>query len=478
MDILSFTTIILLLFIIVGAYLIVTNQTEGREKIILIVAVLISLIYIFMNLGIFNSYTETNSIPVNAYNIKKLTTVDTTSSSFSLSTWMYISEWDYGSKKTLFSMTNDKGIYNPSIILAPSTNDLIIKYYTSPSNTDITNKSSIETARTNKNIAKTNLEAALQRYKTAKYAFINASNAEIDTPTPQTTAATLTAIDELIASRKAYDGGSTTNYDDFTPNSNNYQTVYGKGIKNIDATKISAYVKEYSAKNGTLFSNTMLFETFKDLTANTITERDSESVTIVDITMPIPNDALYRYNDYDNIAAGIIYNERAFTKVNYITYLTDKHAYYNTSSLYNYVTKLSTLKSLTLNTTENVIGNYSLEKITIKDISIQNWVNVVVSFGDNKVNTHINGKLVDSHVSAGSAQVVTTTAKNSTLSWGGYTGYISASRYYPRFLTIREALNIYKEGFSDNLMGDFLNQYNAKITFSKNQIEKVSFPLI
>ena len=94
------------------------------------------------------------------------------------------------------------------------------------------------------------------------------------------------------------------------------------------------------------------------------------------------------------------------------------------------------------------------------------------------LDSYINGKLVDSHINNGSVQKVSETAKNTTLNWGGFTGYISSSRYYPYFLAPQEVWKIYTAGFSSNLLGNFLNQYNAKFTFSQNQVEKASFNII
>ena len=45
MDMLSFTTIILLLLITIGIYLSITNRVEGKTRIVIIIAVLICLIW-------------------------------------------------------------------------------------------------------------------------------------------------------------------------------------------------------------------------------------------------------------------------------------------------------------------------------------------------------------------------------------------------------------------------------------------------
>ena len=402
MDILSFTTIILMLFIIIGCYLIFTSQIEGRAKTIIIIAVFICFIYIFMNLNLFKSYTESKSSPVDAYTPQLVTKVDTTSSSFSLSTWIYITDWNSGVNKTIFSMTNPVvTTYSPKLTLGPYSNDLVITYYTTPSTVDSAKRDT--------------LNDVLQAYTDAKAAWIIASNNERDAsgnffsgvgegdigvsaaPAQLTAYATLKentddAADLVTTTRAAYDGGVVGTHTILIP----------------------------SAKSGTTPTTRIDAR---------ITESDLNKTTLPGYS----TSALKTYNDAKTATTQIEFTETT---------------------------------------------DFSKETITIKEISIQKWVNIVISFGDNTVDTYINGKLVDSHVSTGSVQHVSNVASDTTLSWGGFTGYISSSRYYPSFLPPQEAWNIYKAGFSDNLLGNFLNQYNAKFTFSQNQVEKVSFNII
>jgi len=427
MDIFSFTTIILMLFIIIGGYLIFTNQVEGRSKIIVIVAVFICFIYILMNLDIFKSYTETKSSPVDASTIQTVTKVDTTSTSFSLSTWIYITDWNSGTNKTLFSMTNDIA-NNPTITIGPYSNELVIKYYTSPSTTETDDWSSTtqlpllfaayNTAKQNWIIASNNERNTNGYYKLTVSSTLNEDkSANLSGPISTYSAATATALTALTNARKAYDGGNV----------------------GIGATY-----------------NTRIVPSNKNITTQA---QDAVGATpaIVEVSTIIPatvTDTLTISGDGIKTNAG--------------------------SGLYKYLNTPTNDQGSWAQDSLSVTGTStnSLETIKIKDISIQKWVNIVVSFGDNTVDTYINGKLVNSHVSTGSVQLVSTTAKSSTLSWGGFTGYISSSRYYPRFVSPQEAWNIYKSGFSDNLLGNFLNQYNAKFTFSQNQVEKASFNII
>jgi hypothetical protein len=400
MDILSFTTIILMLFIIIGSYLIFTSQIEGNSKIIITVAVFICFVYIFMNLNMFKSYTETKSSPIDASITQTKEKVDTTSTSFSLTTWIYITDWNPGVTKTIFSMTNPVvSTYSPKMILGPYTNDLVITYYTSPSTIDNANWLGLKTA--------------LTAYETARDEWVTASNNERD------------------------DAGNFYSATDMN----------GKGIT-ATAGRTTAYV-DLSNKTLAAASNV----------ASKRLAYDGGSGTDTVLT---PS------NKSGTSRVSATYTENNLGKNTTTSYSSSSNA------LKNYITKNGN-SQVALSGDEQ---NYTLETITIPDISIQKWVNIIVSFGDNTVDTYINGKLVDSHVSTGSVQNVTTTANDTTLTWGTFTGYLSSSRYYPRFLTPQEAWSIYKSGFSDNMLGNFLNQYNAKFTFSQNQVEKASFNIL
>lgn len=259
MDISSFTTIIFILFGVIGAYLIFTNQIEGRAKIVMIIAVLVIFIVIIMNLSMFKSYSEGSDSPKNA-NIETQITSYTPKTSYSVSLWMYINDWNdmLGQPKNLCKRETNKGL-SPNIYLDSYKNQVKIEYLTAPKTSD----------------------------------------------------------------------------------------------------------------------------------------------------------------DTQSDAA-----------------------------------------------------------ITIPDISIQKWVNLVVCFGDNKIDSYVNGKLVNTTIPS-NPQYIQNTSKLEPFKFGaGFTGYLSNTRYYPRFLNPQEVWTIYSGGFSNNLLGNFLNQYNAAFIFYENQNEKAKFYLM
>jgi hypothetical protein len=120
----------------------------------------------------------------------------------------------------------------------------------------------------------------------------------------------------------------------------------------------------------------------------------------------------------------------------------------------------------------------SRQSITIQNIPVQKWVSIVVCFDTNSTDTYINGKLIDTQLNA-TPLFTPKTADKLYLCKGnkGFSGSISNSRYYGRFLTPQEVWDIYKAGFSDNLFGNLLNRYKANFTFYQDSKEVAKFIL-
>ena len=119
------------------------------------------------------------------------------------------------------------------------------------------------------------------------------------------------------------------------------------------------------------------------------------------------------------------------------------------------------------------------EVIHIENINIQKWVNITVSFDTNNTDTYINGKLTDTHIhndplytpkSQGEIKI----CKDNV----GFAGQVSNTRYYNKIVSPQDAWNIYKSGFSNNLLGNLLNRYNATFTFYQDNNEVGKYILI
>ncbi len=115
-------------------------------------------------------------------------------------------------------------------------------------------------------------------------------------------------------------------------------------------------------------------------------------------------------------------------------------------------------------------SGYSTDTINVQNISIQKWVNIIVCVDTNNTDTYINGKIVDSHTNT---TISATPSTQNPLVFAksniGFNGSISGARFYNKFLTPQECWSIYTDGFSNSLLGSFMNRYNASIVFYKDR---------
>ena len=113
--------------------------------------------------------------------------------------------------------------------------------------------------------------------------------------------------------------------------------------------------------------------------------------------------------------------------------------------------------------------------VTIQNINIQKWVNVLVTFNNRTLDVYINGKLVKSTPfnniiinGSGYKDDVNITSNN------GFGGFISKVQYFPYFITPAKAWSIYRGGFGD-AFESALNKYNLSVSFYEDQVEKKKF---
>lgn len=115
------------------------------------------------------------------------------------------------------------------------------------------------------------------------------------------------------------------------------------------------------------------------------------------------------------------------------------------------------------------------DNVTIENINIQKWVNVVVTFNNRTLDVYINGKLVKSTPfnniiinGNGYEKDILITPNN------GFGGFISKVQYFPYFITPAKAWSIYRGGFGD-AFESALNKYNLSVSFYEDQVEKKKF---
>ncbi len=116
---------------------------------------------------------------------------------------------------------------------------------------------------------------------------------------------------------------------------------------------------------------------------------------------------------------------------------------------------------------------------TLKNIPLQKWFNVIYGFGDNHVDTYMNGKLVKTKTFNG-VQFMSEFDHNDFFicSDGGYSGSISKTSYYNYLVSPDKAYKIYKEGFNPVVVGSLFSKYNASVTFYEDNNERAKYYIV
>lgn len=119
--------LILLIILIVGVYLVFTNNVSGRSKLILIVFLAIIGVYLFSKFSLFKSYNDVIEDPVTAkeHRIIESNKLKPTNGHFTLSSWIYVDDWNYRYRQKKHII--ERGESLPRIYLDEYTNDLVIE---------------------------------------------------------------------------------------------------------------------------------------------------------------------------------------------------------------------------------------------------------------------------------------------------------------------------------------------------------------
>ena len=122
--------------------------------------------------------------------------------------------------------------------------------------------------------------------------------------------------------------------------------------------------------------------------------------------------------------------------------------------------------------------------IKVPNVNTQKWVNITCCFDDSHIDTYMNGKLVNTYVPTNALYYPPLAATDAKLPFKilpdgqGFSGFLSNTYYYATFLTPQDAWNIYQKGYSNNMLGNYLNKYNASFTFYDNQNQVAQFNIM
>ena len=139
----------------------------------------------------------------------------------------------------------------------------------------------------------------------------------------------------------------------------------------------------------------------------------------------------------------------------------------------------STQSSFTLLSSSRIEGmsnqNTSKHTCTVKNVPIQKWVNVIVSFNNRTLDIYMNGKLVKTcymdeppKISASDDVVISPTGKT-------FSGMTSKFKFWNTSMDPQKAWYTYSDGFAPGLgLASFFNKYKFKMALLENNIETTS----
>ncbi len=110
-------------------------------------------------------------------------------------------------------------------------------------------------------------------------------------------------------------------------------------------------------------------------------------------------------------------------------------------------------------------GNTIVHTCSVSNVSIQKWVNLVISVYGRTLDVYIDGKLVRTSLLPGIASVNNNANIYVTPS-GGFSGWTSKLQYFPSSLNPQEAWNIYSTGYSS--WSSMFNAYQVQISLVEN----------
>lgn len=109
--------------------------------------------------------------------------------------------------------------------------------------------------------------------------------------------------------------------------------------------------------------------------------------------------------------------------------------------------------------------------ITIDNVPLQRWTNLIVSINSRSVDVYLDGKLTKTIILENVP--LTPSTQNIVLTPnGGFEGKVSNFMYYDHALNPKEAYDIYKKGAGvGSIFGTLFNKYRLKLAFLENNRE-------
>jgi hypothetical protein len=117
-----------------------------------------------------------------------------------------------------------------------------------------------------------------------------------------------------------------------------------------------------------------------------------------------------------------------------------------------------------------------VEPVVISNIPLQKWVHLVMSVYGKTMDVYIDGKLVQTSVLIGPANV--NTAQNVYVTpCGGFNGWTSNLQYFVTPLNPQQVWSLYQKGYGSGYFSNLVNAYQLTVTVNNNGVPTKTFSI-
>lgn len=119
-------------------------------------------------------------------------------------------------------------------------------------------------------------------------------------------------------------------------------------------------------------------------------------------------------------------------------------------------------------------GYTTVDNVTIINVPLQKWTNLIISVNDRVMDIYLDGKLVKTKILdgvplSGANSDVLIAPPATTGGNPGFGGFISGFQHMGKSINPREAWNIYKKGYGEgSIFGKMLGSYGMRFSLLKN----------
>lgn len=124
---------------------------------------------------------------------------------------------------------------------------------------------------------------------------------------------------------------------------------------------------------------------------------------------------------------------------------------------------------------EGMTPSYQTHECIVKNIPLQKFCHIIVSYNDKALDVYLNGKLVKTCLIPGIPYIDSDADVKVTPKGESYSGYSSKFKFWPAPMDPQKAWDNYSDGYSTGLgFSNFFAKYKLKVALLENNVEEGS----